>query len=236
MSSRLSRLAALCAAATLAVASIQPAHAAPTTPPVDLAQAGGVSVDTLLDQAHTQSTEVQQALMKLMEKAEPAANGSGSPAAAETKAVQRGDVSTKSKFFYPAPVVGCGVGDLPVTGALATVQPGPNYGAGPVFGKGNLLQPYIPEGHAYFHIFSVDDRLAPSVKGTDMKVVWLNLATFKGGIAPLDESFLGLNVHAQTSALVETGPGPVIAAIAGKTAFGGDSCTVLPTVGATTVS
>lgn len=233
-------LAAVLAAVGIAFAGVQPAQAEVQIPSIDLAQPGGVNVDTLLDWASSQSEEIQQAIAAVMDEAEDtdlsALSSTLPQGVTETKAVQRGDSTEKSKFYYPAPVLGCGIGDLPVTGALATVQPGPNYGAGPLLGKGNLLDPHIPAEHAYFHVFSVDERLAPTVKGTDMKVAWLNLKTMKGGVNALDESFLGANVHAQTSALVNTGSGPVIAAIAGTTAYGEDSCTVLPTVGSTTVS
>ncbi|WP_151529429.1 MULTISPECIES: hypothetical protein [Corynebacterium] len=233
-------LAAVLAALGIGFAWVQPAQAEVQVPSIDMAQPGGVNVDTLLDWANSQSEDVQQAIAAVMEEAEDtdlAALSSELPQAfTDTKAVQRGDSTEKSKFYYPAPVLGCGIDDLPVTGALATVQPGPNYGFGPLLGKGNLLDPYIPAGHAYFHVFTADTRLAPSVKGTDMKVAWLNLKTMKAGVNALDESVLGANVHAQTSALVNTGSGPVIAAIAGTTSYGEDSCTVLPTVGSTTVS
>ncbi|MDO5730307.1 hypothetical protein [Corynebacterium sphenisci] len=143
-----------------------------------------------------------------------------------------GDRTERSDFWFPAAVAGCGVGEAPGTVARATVQPGPNFGAGPILGKGNLIAPYIPAGHALFHILVGSDRLVPVVQGTDMKVLWLNLSTARGGIADLDDTVLGAGLLAQTSRLVDTGEGGVIAAIYGSAAYAdGDVCRVSPTLG-----
>lgn len=225
-------LLAIASAAALAFGTVQPAQAEPTAVS---SEAPGLSVEQLLELAQTQSPEIQEAVKALLEQAKvPALPYAESED--EFAAAKWGDESQKKKFWAPAPVFGCGIGDLKVTGALATVQPGPNNGAGPVLGKTNLLNPYIPHGHALFHVFVGEEQLAPLTKGTDVKVAWLNLKTFKGGIDALDDSFLGLGVHAQTSKVVKTGQGPVIAAVAGKTAYqSGEVCTVLPAVGSTTV-
>ncbi|GGG76245.1 hypothetical protein [Corynebacterium pelargi] len=225
-------LLAIASAAALAFGTVQPAQAEPTAVS---SEAPGLSVEQLLELAQTQSPEVQEAVKALLEQAKvPALPYAESED--EFAAAKWGDESQKKEFWTPAPVFGCGIGNLKVTGAKATVQPGPNNGTGPVLGKNNLLHPYIPHGHAFFHIFVVDEQLAPVPKGTDMKVAWLNLKTFKGGIDDLDDSVLGVGINAQTSKLVKTGQGPVIAAIAGKTAYrNGEVCTVFPAIGSTTV-
>ncbi|AZA10911.1 hypothetical protein [Corynebacterium gerontici] len=225
-------LIALLSAAAISAGPAQPASAAPA---FNSSEMPGVSVEKLKELAQTQSPEIQQAVATLLKQAKlPVAPYTEE--ADEFAPAKWGDESTKEKFWAPAPVVGCGVGNLKVTGALATVQPGPNHGAGALLGKSNLINPYIPHGHALFHIFVGEDQLAPLTKGSDVKVAWLNLTTFKGGIDALDDSFLSLGVHAQTSKVVKTGQGSVIAAVAGKTAYqNGEVCTVLPAIGSTTV-
>lgn len=234
-------LATLVALAGIGFSSLNPVHAA------EPVQQPGVDITSLQQLAEGQSEEVRQAVEQLIKQANAAGqnayvnkdNESESISASEaaTPAVaNRGESTEKNKFWLPAPVVGCGIGDLPVTGSLATIQPGPNYGAGPLIGKSNLIQPYIPSGHAFFHLFTINEKLAPTVEGTSVKVAWLNLRTFHGGINELSDTVLGAGINAQTSALVNTGDGPVIAAIAGKVSYpGNETCTVLPTVGSATV-
>ncbi len=149
----------------------------------------------------------------------------------------RDDVTEKKDFWLPALVPSCGVEGSLATTAKATVQPGPNYGAGPIFGNGNLAAPYIPSGHAFYHLFTRDIRLAPVVDGTDVTVMWFNLTERKGGSAKLDDSVLGLGINSQTSKLVETGEGAVVAVIYGTVRYAGNgnSCTVLPTIGSVQV-
>ncbi|MDO4611090.1 MAG: hypothetical protein Q4B41_10640, partial [Corynebacterium sp.] len=149
----------------------------------------------------------------------------------------RDDVTEKKDFWLPALVPSCGVEGSLATTAKATVQPGPNYGAGPIFGDGNLAAPYIPSGHAFYHLFTRDIRLAPVVDGTDVTVMWFNLTERKGGSAKLDDSVLGLGINSQTSKLVETGEGAVVAVIYGTVRYAGNgnSCTVLPTIGSVQV-
>lgn len=152
-------------------------------------------------------------------------------------AAYRNDVTEKKDFWGPALVPNCGVEGSMSTVANATVQPGPNYGAGPILGKNNLLSPYVPSGHAFFHIFTNDIRLTPVVDGTNMTVLWFNLTQARGGTDKLDDTVLGAGVNSQTSKLVKTGKGAVLAVISGTVAYPGDgaTCTVLPTVGSTTV-
>lgn len=154
----------------------------------------------------------------------------------DAPAAYRTDATERSDFWFPALVPNCGVEGSAATTAKATVQPGPNYGAGPIFGDGNLAAPYIPSGHAFFHLFTHDVRLAPVVDGTDVNVLWFNIDQRTGGSAKLDDSVLGLGINSQTSQLVDTDKGTVVAVVYGTVAYpSGRACTVLPTVGSTTV-
>ncbi|QNG18799.1 hypothetical protein G4H71_21560 [Rhodococcus triatomae] len=124
-------------------------------------------------------------------------------------------VTLPETFLYPAPTLGCGVGDLPITFTIATAQPGFN------------LAPFlIQQGELRFQALPLDIAI-PS--GSDLTVLWINLSTFQVGSAALDDTALGVPTFSKT---VETGEGPVLAALFGGTSYlGGGECFVLPTVG-----
>ena len=123
-------------------------------------------------------------------------------------------VTLPETFLYPAPTLGCGVGDLPITFTVATAQPGLN------------LLPLIEAGELRFQALPLDIAI-PS--GSDLTVLWINLSTFQVGSAALDDTLVGVPTFSKT---VETGEGPVLAALFGGTSYvGGGECFVLPTVG-----
>lgn len=148
--------------------------------------------------------------------------------------VRPGESTTKEEFLTPTLVVGCGVGDSPVTLGKSYVQPGPHW---------SLLDtpwdPRIPGGHARYSTLILNDGINLDTSSSDLKVLWINLSTFKGGLAPLtNRGPLGLP-SLEYSIMPNTGDGNVVAALYGRVHYQfptEESCLVLPAFGSTTVA
>lgn len=152
---------------------------------------------------------------------------------------RKGNSTEKEEFLTPTLVVGCGVGDSPVTLGKTYVQPGPNYGFGPWPVPDNSLFPHIPGGHARYTSVILNDGINLDTAASDLKVIWINLSTFKGGLAPLtNRGPLGLP-SLEYSTTPNTGDGNVVAALYGRVHYQlptAESCLVLPAFGSTTVA
>ncbi|MBV7294966.1 hypothetical protein KRX51_03420 [Corynebacterium sp. TAE3-ERU12] len=144
-----------------------------------------------------------------------------------------GDSTEKKDFWTANLVTGCGFADAKISGALSYVQPGPNYGLGPLIGANNLLSPYIPQGHIFVNSVVGSDKLIPVPKdGAGLKAMWVNWSTFTAGIEPMDDYVGALSLIPQNSTLINTGEGLVTISTYGTVAYRDEvECTVLPAVG-----
>ncbi|MFD4267231.1 hypothetical protein [Rhodococcus sp. NPDC058481] len=128
-------------------------------------------------------------------------------------------VTRPQEFMYPAPTLGCGVGESPVTVTVASAQAGPNF----------PIPPFVERGQLRFQALPAHLDLP---KQSGLSVVWFNTETFKGGIEPLNDVVLGLPTMSKT---VATGGGTVLAALYGDVTYqSGKTCFALPTVGSFT--
>lgn len=173
----------------LAVIIASPAQAAPAP-----------TIEDFLAQSEQISPEAQQAVIALLAQTDPTA----------------GDLVTQIQpFAYPAPTLGCGLGDKGITLTAAEAQAGPS------------LLPSIPEGSLRFQ--AVPAALdVPVTSG--LRVAWLNSGTGAYGFDPLDDTveLIGTPTLSKT---VETGKGTVIAALFGTVKYLASTCSILPTVG-----
>ncbi|WP_246782662.1 hypothetical protein [Rhodococcus maanshanensis] len=125
-------------------------------------------------------------------------------------------VTRPQDFMYPAPTLGCGVGETPVTVTVASAQAGPNFPLPPFIERGQLRFQALP-AHVDFP------------KQSGLSVIWFNTTTFKGGMEPLNDVLLGVPTMSKT---VATGAGTVLAALYGDVTYqSGKTCFALPTVG-----
>ncbi|MFC7449845.1 hypothetical protein [Rhodococcus daqingensis] len=125
-------------------------------------------------------------------------------------------VTTPQDFMYPAPTLGCGIGESPVTVTVASAQSGPNF----------PIPPFIERGQLRFQAIPAHVDLP---KQSGLNVIWFNTTTFKGGMEPLNDALLGMPTMSKT---VATGAGTVLAALYGDVTYqSGKTCFALPTVG-----
>ena len=124
--------------------------------------------------------------------------------------------NTPQPFMQPAPTLGpgCGGGLVPYAMTTGWVQPGPNVNPDVQIGQLKIfVAPTIP--------------VTPAA--ADLKFVWLNMETFRGGIETLDDKIGGVP---QLSKTVNTGTGPVLAALFGSINYtNGAFCQVVYTMG-----
>lgn len=125
-------------------------------------------------------------------------------------------VTKPQDFMYPAPTLGCGVGESPVTVTVASAQAGPNF----------PIPPFVERAQLRFQALPAHVDLP---KRSGLSVVWFNTDTLKGGIEPLNDVLLGMPTMSKT---VATGAGTVLAALYGDVTYqSGKTCFALPTVG-----
>lgn len=137
-------------------------------------------------------------------------------AAGLTPAALELGITTPTPFAYPAPTLGCGIGNAPVTVTVASAQSGPNFPIPPWVERGDLRFQAIP-------------GFVDVPKSSDLSVAWINLGTLQGGVVKLDDNIGGIPTLSKT---VKTGEGTVLAALFGGVGYqSGKNCFALPTVG-----
>jgi hypothetical protein len=195
--------AAVVSAAALALAVTGQAGASPAA-----AEPPGSAPAALLAQSGMQSPEALAVLQNIL-----------GAAALGPLGLPEFGVTAPQDFMYPAPTLGCGVGESPVTVTVASAQAGPNFPLPPFIERGQLRFQALP-AHVDFP------------KQSGLNVVWFNADTFKGGIEPLNDVLLGVPTMSKT---VATGAGTVFAALYGDVTYqSGKTCFALPTVGSFT--
>ncbi|MEE2035037.1 hypothetical protein [Rhodococcus chondri] len=124
--------------------------------------------------------------------------------------------NTPQPFMQPAPTFGpgCGGGIVPYAMTTGWAQPGPNTNPDVQIGQLKIfVSPTIP--------------VAPT--RADLTLVWLNMESFRGGIATLDDRIGGVP---QLSKTLDTGTGPVLASLFGSVQYSnGAFCQVVFTMG-----
>lgn len=193
---------------------------------------GGISLDGLTQLTEALGPDAQGALDALLVEngAEPTFTADAAALIEGEEKAEFGDRTEREDFITPTVVVGCGPLGSPITLGQTTVQPGPHWG---------LLTPTIPGGHARFATIVLNDGYNFDTSSSDLKVLWINVSSFRGGIGTLDnKGLLGLPTP-DYSTTEETGDGSVIAAVFGRVHYNlptEESCLVLPTIGSTRVS
>ncbi|WP_231496472.1 hypothetical protein [Rhodococcus sp. UNC363MFTsu5.1] len=191
---------AVASAAALALTVAGQAGASPTA-----VQPPGSAPAALLAESGMQSPEALAVLQKIL-----------GAAALGPLGLPEFGVTTPQDFMYPAPTLGCGVGETPVTVTVASAQAGPNFPLPPFIERGQLRFQALP-AHVDFP------------KQSGLSLIWFNTTTFKGGMEPLNDVLLGVPTMSKT---VATGAGTVLAALYGDVTYqSGKTCFALPTVG-----
>ncbi|SDS22733.1 hypothetical protein [Corynebacterium timonense] len=129
-----------------------------------------------------------------------------------------GDAPTFSQFFWPTVSPNC-IGPGLHSTASAIAVPGP----------AEIPAPGAPAGHAAFVFTALGTPPAAEHQG-GMDVYWVNVSSGRTGVTPLGNNGINPTGPATLSGTADTGPGHVLAAVAGNVRTTGNTCLFAPTV------
>lgn len=122
-----------------------------------------------------------------------------------------------AQFFWPTVSLNC-IGPGLHSTASAIAVPGP----------AEIPAPGAPAGHAAF-VFTALGTPPAAAEQNGMNVYWVNVSTGRTGVTPLGNNGINPAGPATLSGIADTGPGHVLAAVAGAVRTTSNTCLFAPT-------